>query len=255
MDWGVWLVGAAFIAGAVLLFNFGVVPLLLRRMFWFEPSVQVEHIDPNAPDVPEEAALYLARAAEDLEALGFAYLTFIRVRDAYPNGWMYVGCFTNERDRCAAAAGTMYNKVKEVTRVEQCLEFSTDLLDGRELMTNNAETVPSRTSPERRAVSARRVREPRALYRVHQSLLRSEGDPPRNSAAPARVMQQLDQMMLREGERYLRSGWWSKAQDGRLRLTLLGAYMFTWKLIWPGIRIRRWLFDRAAAPLIRDAGI
>jgi hypothetical protein len=190
-----------------------------------------------SPDATER----LSTASRDLAACGFVAGGHFRAestggahrREAHFSMWL------NEPE--AIVARVIWARFAQPSigyeLTSFALSFTTKFDDGREVVTSNAPTV-SPFRPDRRidVVGWTGMSHVSLLYRLHRArAARSRGG--RGTVMPQRTAEEIERAMNRtEGdviERAIAHGYVRRDTDGRVRSTLRGSYLMTWRILWP----------------------
>jgi hypothetical protein len=187
----------------------------------------------------------------EIRALGFGYLGSSYMRDTQTEA--NFSLYTHASDQSCAMVVTMVSRIKTITYVE----FTQVYADGSLLSTSNVD-MPS-TYPRmalKVAVRFAEVADPRELYARFRSLragLRNSARAVPYSASEGFRM--VEDFMDYESDLLVEMGYCFPQVDaeGRRALTLKGAYLLSWRSIFPGKGLKGWLDRQHAARLLAQA--
>ncbi|KAF0240070.1 MAG: hypothetical protein FD180_5070 [Planctomycetota bacterium] len=254
--------------GFVLLILLCVACAVAVILFFIAPLiVLVTHRQTSSPEIlPHDPGPFPTPADEFFNDLGprLADLGF-----AETQRWSFRGFATNiaaelctmaDRRRRVLALGTvMHVRRKGVYRLHsRFLEYSSRTEDGRTLVTTNAPTPMLFTDMgARRIIQLPSLLDPAALLQAHERLVARETsakpsqEPPTRDEFPGRLR---DALAASHNWQVAR-GLLAPAQAGKHRLTLKGAFLYTWTALPPGKQMLRRRRSVAEARLIRDLGL
>lgn len=207
---------------------------------------------------PHDEAGFLAdrdddfrRLDGDIRALGFGYLGSSYMRDTHTEA--NFSLYTHPGDQSCAMVVSMVSKVKSFTYVE----FTQIYADGSLLSASNigmASTYPRMAV--KIAVRFAEVADPRELYARFRSLragLRNSARAVPYSADEGFRM--IEDHLDHESDVLVEMGYCHPQVDaeGRRALTLKGAYLLSWRSIFPGKGLTGWLDRQRSARLLAQA--
>lgn len=137
------------------------------------------------------------------------------------------------------------------------IEFCTNFADKTELNTLNSE-FPGIFNPiaEKEINRLRKVKDPHLLYRIHRFLLAKRTRTARQLPAPGDEVNELCRSMVRDLNRQVETGYYYlDAAARKYRPTWKGAFLHTWKLVWPIAWIRKYLEDARNAALLKPLNL
>jgi hypothetical protein len=135
----------------------------------------------------------------------------------------------------------------------------TRFADGTQIVTGSstrAGVFPANPSAD--VIAANWIKDPARLYRIHRARVVASGraGEPRMLPAPERAVAYQQDEWREEIERLIRAGYFRRpGGGGKCRMTLKGAYVMTWRLLWP---VKQWRQLRARAGgwwVIRSLGV
>ncbi len=253
----IWLavpVGLAFLV-------YGGLPLLIYFTFKNEAQATLESFEPSDPTIPLLVREHFKNACDELMPLGFEYITGMRLPQMADNVMAILIVLVNRPACDAAAAISIYAKANEVWDLQTSyVEYSTRFPSGLTVNTQNS-TALSAFPPAAQTFNHRfpTVRDARQLYEVHQRLLQGQNlatkvmrlDDEFGGDAIAFVRSALHQEMLdatKDGYLYL------TPDSQHFRATLKGAYLMTWRELFPFKQLRLAYRDRQARQQLAELG-
>jgi hypothetical protein len=208
-------------------------------------------------ELPDPAWIALTDAAETLAADGFIHYGDFRCDELIQGATLWLRLLGQPEQGIGALAA--YVRFSAGTRPSrQFVEFSTEFMDGRVLVTNNLDLPYSLPAPTYLArVQLKDVWDPRALGVLHRDLV---------AALPQEVsLTKVDQVVrdparlladsyAREIQALLAQGWLRPDGD-QIRLSWRGAVRGIWEQAWPlaGLHLRA--ADRRSRQLLAEHGI
>jgi hypothetical protein len=219
-----------------------VVPIQVRGKYWYSAEPVFEAVAGNDARVPAEIRAFWRELTPELAALGFCPTGFLINADSVPNVTSYLALLVNPGTGDEAAAYAIGLQGTGGVRA-YTVEFSTDLTDGRSVLTNNSDQLPGVFAPPWRTVGRLPgMRDLGLLYRVHQALTEKQGGQKKVRPAGQNVVAHVREGMRREQEWWIEAGYYVRDEAlRRLRLTWKGGYLSTWSQLLPIKNIRQWL--------------
>lgn len=223
--------------------------------------------DPAVTPPPRELADLFDETDADLTELGFRCLAGVVMPDPLPNVKSIVQLFANESTRDAAMVAAIFAAVPGQQQTLQTfyVEFLTRFDSGQVslVQTNNSQELGSFPElPGEHTVKFPHIEDTARLYRLHQAAVQ------RFQPTGRRIVRVLDEFhgdvlaYLREAvfrdeyEKAVGIGYLRYDASGRcFRATIRGAYLMTWKELWPIKPIRRALVRRNARRLEAELGV
>lgn len=220
-------------------------PLLILFKQRFSADVEIGVFDPQKTPPPPSLARYFAETDAELVECGFRRLASLALPAPVPHVIAVLQMYVHDGTRDAALVSVIFGvpegpaKALELRYVEILSRFRDSDLEI--LHTNNANQVGSFPEvPEALTFRLPQVTDLRRLFSYHQALLQRHA--PRATKC-LRVIEEFDgdavrylrEAAFRESyERHVRTGYlhYFAAQDC-WRATVIGAYLMTWKELWP----------------------
>jgi hypothetical protein len=236
-----------------------VAPLIIKGWYRHVAEPRFEPIDPRSEQVPLRVEESITETVPELEALGFRSLGHFRSERSVPNVASFVSLFDHPRERRTAQLFTVFGASGPIRKVSTVLAFKTEFTDGTWLITGN-DQIPSVFPPSQRregSMSFPWVTHPARLYEIHRASVAhyaSDGIPAETDIQdPIEFLRSTSQ---RELARFAEVGYYRLDEARQVyRLTWKGAYLMTWKLMWPINRIRQMLRRRKAARMLSELGL
>ena len=202
--------------------------------------------------LPAQVSEFFQRTAENLAAEGFTPAA--RLAYAQRNVAFVVELHLNRPAGDAAAAIAAYERTTDAARLKTSyVEFATECADGSALDTNNSSVhivLPQR--PGKRLLQLPDVQDVSLLYKVHRAALEEftaakKGRLP----APGEERSDLAASMIKELVAAADAGYMYLDETSDVyRPTWKGAFLMTWKSIWPGSAIVKARMRRKVAPIL-----
>ncbi len=240
-------------------------PVLLIQMLVGVPLVRLRVRQPSQPrfiplpdsELPDPAWIALTDAAEALAADGFSHYGDFRCDELVQGATLWLRLLGQpEQGGGALAAYVEFNAGTRPAR--QFVEFSTEFMDGRVLVTNNLDLPYSLPAPTYLArVQLKDVWDPRALGVLHRDLVAALPQAVSLSRVKRAVHDPaglLADSYAREIRALIEQGWLWRAGDA-VRLTWRGAVHGVWRQAWPlaGLHLRA--ADRRSRQLLIEHGL
>ncbi|MFZ4789423.1 MAG: hypothetical protein ACOYMW_00685 [Candidatus Competibacteraceae bacterium] len=230
------------------------VPLAWLRV---RQPLQPHFIPLPETELPDAAWIAFSNAAEALAADGFIHHGDFRCNELPQGATLWLRLLGQpEQGIGALAAYIEFNTATHPAR--EFVEFSTEFIDGRILVTNNIDLPYSLPAPTYLArVQLKDVWDPRALGVLHRDLV---------AALPQEVSLAKVEQAVRDPARLLADGYvrevqalraqgWLRPEDDQLRLSWRGAILGVWRQAWPlaGLHLRA--ANRRSCQLLAEHGI
>ncbi len=191
---------------------------------------------------PPAAAEWLATVARDLAACGFDAAAHFReglTETATAQQQTYLSIWLNAAE--AVVARAIWARFSEpsirYSLTTFALSITTSFDDGSDVVTTNAPTVSTfPPDPANDVLGWHGMNHPAMLYKLHRARV-GRLRPGRPAIMPPATPEGIEALM-RETERRAvehatRHGYLRRDADGRVRTTLRGSYLSTWRLLWP----------------------
>ena len=198
-----------------------------------EPVIEVA----EESEVPDELRELYRRLATDLAEAGFEEIGWLRSDGLTPDTVSFMGLVRHDDERVIGLAGGVVRETEAGAVLDDSyLELSTELTDGRELMTNNSDAMGTfHPRPERLIASFIEIDDPLELYRLHLKGLSELGTVARSPLpAPGDLTARLERDAVELFEGQVEEGYFYRDAESRtFRVTWKGAMIMSWKHVWP----------------------
>ena len=227
----IWLIAATFV-GAL----YALLPLLVRKVFRF--AAQCRPTEMKLEELPEQVAALFQAKVPDMRSLGFELVGFYDCGALTLETRSYIAYFCNRRTNEFANVSVLISARKPASY----LEFSTRLANGLMLETNTNRVLPlSPADGQFKVFRLPQVQQPQALLAVHRLLVEkyaggmfAQGEP------QGKEIQRFVRVVENYGPRHARMGYMCPTPDGQFyQLTWKGAFLMTWRGMWPSSLLRR----------------
>jgi hypothetical protein len=244
----------AFLLALPILLRYLVVPLIARSKQFHEASPIFRPIE--LPDLPEEIALTFHEAARALAAEGFVAVAHLTALSKLVNGERYISMWKHPIGDSAAVTAIRSFRRTGGVRITTTINFTTRYTNGQEIHTHNRRTPPVfEPNPEIDAVNFYDIADVCRLWRLHQmrvmrANLRLDRKP---FPTPGTEVQMMIER-IRDGLNYQSSRGlmhFDPAIDG-YRYTIRGAYIMTWRLLWPLKQLRHRQMEQISNTLLKE---
>jgi hypothetical protein len=204
----------------------------------------------------DEKEFLLSRDAEfnqldsEIKATGFEYAgsSFMKDINAETNFSLY----TNENDMTCAMVVSIVSSVKSIIYIE----FSQLYEDGSMLDVFNASQVsPFPNMDIKIALRFPEIKSPRDLYGIFLRIKNYLNNTARPVAYDkSKGFKLVEEFMARESDELVKRGYCNAEIDaeGKRSLTWKGAYLLTWRSVFPGNRIRDYIDRSYARNMLRN---
>jgi hypothetical protein len=187
-----------------------------------------------------------------LQALGFFPVAHLYSEGQVRKTTLFLTLFVNPSERDAAVVTHMNCQIGGGA-TSFYIEFCRSFADRAELNTLNSD-VPGIFSPsaDKEIYRLRKVKDPRRLYQIHRFLVAKKLRTASILPVPGDEVNELCRSMKRDLNRQVEEGYYyldTAAQ--KYRPTWKGAFLHTWKLVWPVKGIRIYLEDARNEALIK----
>jgi hypothetical protein len=246
-----WLIYAAIaILCLQLLLQFLIAPLLIyfTNYHLANPYFIPFEIDSATRQLPHAYFQYI----NALQALGFTPSAHLYNEGQVRKTTIFLTLLVNPLEKDAAVIYQMNSQIGAGSSTLY-IEFCTSFADSSELNTLNS-PFPGIFNPTdgKEIYRLRQVQDPQMLYRIHKLILAKRTRAAKILPAPGNEANELCRSMIRDLQREVETGYYyldSAAQ--KYRPTLKGAFLHTWKLVWPVVWIRRYFEDARNERLIK----
>jgi hypothetical protein len=243
------LVGGALYLGAPLLIK-------QKQRVALEPDLAL--VNPNDPDLPPGLSDALFEAIAELQGLSFAPRATLRYRGAGLPITTYLTLLANPAAHDVALAVAVYSCVGGAPRLRaRYIQFITKFGEDCYLLTSNTDVLPVFAPvPTKQNERFPMVRDAATLYRAHAALAEPFGARTKSKPSEEDPVTLVKSSIRREMAEQEQAGYFFVDAAARFyRPTWRGAYLMTWKLLFPVKAIRRALRDRRARGLLRELGV
>jgi len=211
-------------------------PLIIYRTQKLPTRVHFQTL--NEQEFPAKHGDDAARLGKKLQALGFEHIGSSSLPDTHNTA--YFSLYSHAKDYTTAMLVTMDNKAKSFTYIE----FSQLYSDGTMLDVSNAPVVP--VYPRMSLKLSTRypaIHDAEDLYGIFlklKSILKNSSSPAYYK--PEYGFSKVEEFMAWESDKLVELGYCKNAidSDGKRALTLKGAFILTWKSVFPG----KYIYDK-----------
>jgi hypothetical protein len=248
---------------------YGGLPLLIRSTLRISAQPEYLNIDLNDPAVPQDVSNYFQSVAEVLAPIGFESVEALSMPRPSSGTTSFFLLMANRLNKDYALVTVMYRCTQETdaagepTQVSRLATAYTDFFsrfrDGTNVSTSNVlEVGVFRPLPWNIVARLPMVEDMRRLYQLHQRLLETYDI---NSSKFLRVEEEyqndagayLAQVIREQLNEQVDTGYFYYSKDDDVyRPTLKGAYLMTWKQLWPFKAIARSRIRMNAGRLLRE---
>lgn len=229
-------------------------PLVIKATQYLTAHPRYESIAPA--DLPPDVVAFMAPTETALRAEGFYGVTLLRSAGDVPgvtaDVMLFMHVSTGDRAQVAFTRGG--------TLTTPIVTMETSFPDGYAVLTTNfadAGTFPR--DPRKHRLSIPGMTDVAMLCEVHRrrrAAIAPPGLSPAPPPSPGHEVREQEQEDAQECARVAAAGYYRLDPDGiRYRPTFKGAYLMTWKLMWPVSALRRWSKRRAARRELSALGL
>jgi hypothetical protein len=243
-------------AGFVVLLLYVIAPLILKSKNWMTAHPQFLPLDLGELQAEVAAAFY--DAAQQLAALGFTAIGHVKRFDPQIRTESHVSVWAHPKDKniCQVIA------VRSALRVATLVTFRQEYEDGSAIVTSNT-TSPGvfPKDPQQDSLTCSGVHDLELLYRLHCGRTASATAELRRRRTPTvPAVGQAERYMADEWSRTFQrlcgQGYFTFDQvNDRYVKTTRGAYIMTWRLLWPWKQLRLKARDRRAEQVLSRLGM
>jgi hypothetical protein len=233
-------------------------PAVIKATHRHTATPEFMTFDPNNEDTPAEVANYIFDVEEQLAPHGFKSVAYLYCDNHVPRVGAFLGMFYQEAERVGAGAMVFYATGIQSKLAAKFVGISSKFTDDSIIATQNDSTVRIFAAvPARQIFKFPSVEDAGRLYQIHLGLLRmfNPGLPLKNllDDHPAAVMRRA---ILRELNEQVGTGYYYPDEaDDSYRLTWKGAFLITWKMLWPFSALLRSRDRRYAKILLRELSL
>ena len=232
------------------------VPLILARI---RQPLRPRFVPLQEAEMPDAAWVALTDASESLTADGFSVYGDFRCDEMIQGAVLWLR-FMGRAELGIGALAAHVEIAAGARPIRQFVEFSTEFLDGRALVTNNLDLPYSLPAPAYLArMQLKDVWDPRALFALHRGLVASlpetvDTEPAERAARDPAAW--LTDRYTREIRALIEAGWLrSSAGNDRARLRFWGALLGVWRQAWPLASLHLRAADRRSRRLLAEHGL
>ncbi|WP_435011537.1 hypothetical protein P12x_002850 [Tundrisphaera lichenicola] len=226
--------------GVVAVFLYGIAPLKMRKTYWMSPTPEIRPVEPDSAELPPTVAEGSRSGSEALSRLGFVDHGLFFLADSNPNVTTYVSLFGHQDSGTEAKRLDMI--LPAGAPIETTTHFWTKFADGTQVIThNNVRPSLMPVPPKRRGFPFPDVQDPARLLALHRRAIAEVGE----FSARSPIIQEdpapwILRTMAEEQEQLVKAGYFSFDEEaGVYRPTYRGAFVMTWKYLWPWGPIRK----------------
>lgn len=238
-----WLLGGLLLFALVL---YVLSPIIVLATMRHRMPPNVNRIHGDDYPLPEEARAYVAVADRDLAEAGFQYLGTLHMPNATPHVEALLWLYVNRPAYDVALLTVLVVRSPAMNKVIRHAEFIRSFDDEVHVQTNSSEEMGAFDPvPNEFVFRLPHVQDIRRLYRLHQLLAeehRQRGWPylPLDRDFAGDIESFAVEAIDRSFRNQIGTGLLKRTADG-YRPTVRGAFVMTWRQLWPfkGIRRRR----------------
>lgn len=231
-----------FVLAALILGIYVLSPLVVLWTYRF--ASHCRPVSVSFTEMPEKAAHLFLKRIPELQELGFEVAGCFDCGCLVPETHSYVTCFRNRGSGELADVSMLVSPRSAASY----MEFSSSFANGLELETNTNEVLPLTPSgPDARIFRFPEITDARALLAAHRQIVEkyASGLRPRAWACGTEI-ERLVRVIENYGPRHSQIGYMRLMRDGeRYQLTWKGAFLMTWRRLWPVSFVRRWVHRHA----------
>jgi len=232
-----------FIAIAVLIIGIYVLgPLAVRWTYRFAGRCRPSEISLGA--LPETVATVFLKRIPEIQELGFELTGCFDCGSLASDTHSYVAYFCSRRSNDFANVSVLLTPRGAASYVE----FSTRFTNGLVLETNTNRVLPlTPSNPETRVFRFPEIRDARTLLNTHRQIMEKYASGLRPLAEPRGAeIERYVRVVENYGPRHRQMGYMRLAEDGEsYTLTWKGAFLMTWRRLWPMSFVRTWIHRHA----------
>jgi hypothetical protein len=230
-------------------------PLVIKATFRFSATIEPTKVSLEA--VPAAVRAAIERWSAQIQALGFTPVGVYNMGALASNTQSFLAHFVNRTAGDFANVSAVLNG----NVIRSYFEFSSSFTNGLTLDTNINKTASIASTPSDLLIFRfPSIASPSLLYQVHRALIQKHASflrpqlPPEGQEA-TRIVQQLGRYapcQAAAGLMHLAPG------DTHYRMTWKGAFLMTWKSIWPTPLICRTLYAMRMQKVLKslqDSGV
>ena len=254
MEFLSWL---AWIAAAFAAFMYLGAPLICQHTVRQAAFPSFEAITTEQFAVLADATrAFFPSSSAALDALGFSLAACGRQVRQMSDVTVYLMLFRKDPEQDWAMLAYLVAETKHAREEVSYAEFWTSFADETSIGTSNSSQLPGFDSgPRKRQFWLPHIRDIGRLYTIHLDLVRRFGSAAsRRKVRDTQALSMLAEAVQRDFREQEARGWFFLDTAAiQYRLTVTGAYLMTWRLLWPISPIRKICRDLAARRL--DASV
>jgi hypothetical protein len=224
---------AAFVAAVYLLS-----PLAVRWTYRFSGHWALREVSLDA--LPSEVVDEFRKSIPELQELGFELIGCFDCGQLAEQTHSYLAYFCNRLSNDFANISAMTTP----GRTDSYLEFSTSFKNGLTVETNTNSVLPlTPANPDTKVFRFPKTADARTLLHTHHRLIDKYAAGLWAQAEPhGEEIKRYVRVIENYGPRHARIGYMFPAEDGvAYKLTWKGAFLITWRGLWPVSMVRRWM--------------
>ena len=237
-------------------------PCVIKLTMRLRRNFSLDEIDPDRNPPPSEVEIFFDRTGKQLEPSGFHLIHQFLIPDLIANGILVFAIFENRErgDAAIAVVGFVFqdSSQKKVNLQQRYIQISTDFADGTEIVTNNnRQESPLQPMAHRRLIQIQKADDAGLLHMAHEQFVERFGKPPKAPLPePDQWAEEIRRGLTLELTEQLDTGYLKMDASQEFFVpTWKGAYLMTWKLLWPISQMRRTSRRKKARDLLSQCGI
>jgi hypothetical protein len=224
-------------------------PVAVRLTFDFAAHCNPTQI--SLDELPEEVAVLFQSRILQIQALGFDLIGCFDCGRLASETHSYTAYFCNRRTNDFANVSALVWPKKTASYIE----FSTRFTNGNALETNTNGVLPlTPSNPSTRVFRFPDIEDARQLFETHRRLVEKyAGDLWVQAEPRGQEIQRLVRVVENYGLRHTAIGYMARSSDGAsYKLTWRGAFLITWRGLWPVCSLRKWIHRNAMQSELRS---
>jgi hypothetical protein len=217
-------------------------PLAVLWTYRFAARCRASEV--SLAELPEPVALLFAKRIPELRELGFELTGCFDCGCLASEAHSYVAYFCNRRTNDFANVTAMASPAS----ITSYLEFSTRFTNGLVLETNTNRVLPlTPMNPNTRVFRFPDIHDAQTLLHTHRQIIEKHASALRVESEPQGAeIGRFVRMVENYGPRHSQMGYMRLAKDGQsYRLTWKGAFLMTWRGLFPVSFVRNWIYRHA----------
>lgn len=234
-------------------------PIFVHSTHWLGTDPASQPFDPDDLDLPKDVSSNVRAVAPDFERLGFSIVAHLR-RSKYHSSdtEAFVTLLMSGEAGQVARVGTIVLRANGRVNKSMVVSFVTEFTDETVLATSFSTLAgATRIGFREGSVSFPDRVEVSRLYEVHRAALaRYCGDGIRRDLTRVNPVDYQREVNARELNKLVESGlYYLDIERQVYRLTWKGAFLISWRVLWPAKPIRAMRRRSKAARLLRELGL